>query len=100
MASEIKPDAALVGAAIMMLSSVNRGGEPARCRDLEIAAYLSRAGRAVRVAGGGLDSRGQTGGAHAGKASLSLLHWRRGVEVHALRGRIAWPLAAGRNSCD
>ena len=37
---EIKHDPALAGATILMLSSADRGGELARCRELGIAAYL------------------------------------------------------------
>ena len=41
-AQEIKRDPALAGATIMMLSSADRGGELARCRELGIAAYLRK----------------------------------------------------------
>jgi two-component system, sensor histidine kinase and response regulator len=39
-AGEIKKDPGLVGATIMMLTSVGHVGDAARCRDLGIAAYL------------------------------------------------------------
>ena len=39
---EIKHDPALAGATILMLSSADRGGELARCRELGIAAYLRK----------------------------------------------------------
>ena len=41
-AQAIKHDPALAGATIMMLSSADRGGELARCRELGIAAYLRK----------------------------------------------------------
>jgi CheY-like chemotaxis protein/HPt (histidine-containing phosphotransfer) domain-containing protein len=41
-AQEIKHDPALAGATILMLSSADRGGELARCRELGIAAYLRK----------------------------------------------------------
>jgi len=41
-AQEIKHDPALAGVTIMMLSSADRGGELARCRELGIAAYLRK----------------------------------------------------------
>jgi signal transduction histidine kinase/ligand-binding sensor domain-containing protein/DNA-binding response OmpR family regulator len=41
-AQEIKQDPALAGATIMMLSSADRGGELARCRELGISAYLRK----------------------------------------------------------
>ncbi|HKB35191.1 MAG TPA: response regulator [Gemmataceae bacterium] len=41
-AQEIRHDPALAGATIMMLSSADRGGELARCRELGIAAYLRK----------------------------------------------------------
>ena len=41
-AQEIKRDPALAGATIMMLSSADRAGELARCRELGIAAYLRK----------------------------------------------------------
>ena len=39
---EIRHDPALAGAIILMLSSADRGGELARCRELGIAAYLRK----------------------------------------------------------
>jgi len=39
---QIKQDPALAGAIILMLSSADRGGELARCRELGIAAYLRK----------------------------------------------------------
>ena len=41
-AQEIKRDPALAGATIMMLTSADRSGELARCRELGIAAYLRK----------------------------------------------------------
>ena len=41
-AREIKHDPALAGATIMMLSSGDGAGEPARCRELGIAAFLRK----------------------------------------------------------
>ncbi len=41
-AEEIRHDPALAGAIILMLSSADRGGELARCRELGIAAYLRK----------------------------------------------------------
>ena len=40
LAEQIKKDPGLAGATIMMLTSVGHVGDAARCRDLEIAAYL------------------------------------------------------------
>jgi PAS domain S-box-containing protein len=40
LAEQIKKDPSLAGATIMMLTSVGHVGDAARCRDLEIAAYL------------------------------------------------------------
>jgi CheY-like chemotaxis protein len=41
-AQEIRNDPSLAGATIMMLSSADRGGELARCRELGIVAYLRK----------------------------------------------------------
>jgi CheY-like chemotaxis protein/HPt (histidine-containing phosphotransfer) domain-containing protein len=41
-AQEIRNDSSLAGATIMMLSSADRGGELARCRELGIVAYLRK----------------------------------------------------------
>jgi PAS domain S-box-containing protein len=41
-AQEIRNDPSLAGATIMMLSSADRGGELARCRELGIALYLRK----------------------------------------------------------
>jgi PAS domain S-box-containing protein len=41
-AEEIRRDPALAGATIMMLSSADRGGELARCKELGIAVYLRK----------------------------------------------------------
>ena len=40
LAEQIKTDPALVGATVMMLTSVGHVGDAARCRDLKISAYL------------------------------------------------------------
>lgn len=41
-ATQIKHDAELAGATIMMLSSDDRGGDASRCRDLGVACYLRK----------------------------------------------------------
>ncbi|HEV3257541.1 MAG TPA: response regulator, partial [Gemmataceae bacterium] len=41
-AQEVRNDPSLAGATIMMLSSADRGGELARCRELGIVAYLRK----------------------------------------------------------
>jgi CheY-like chemotaxis protein len=65
-AQDIKHDPALASATIMMLTSADRGGELARCRELGIAAYLrkpikqSELLNAVLTAMGGLAADAET----------------------------------------
>ncbi|WP_165252233.1 response regulator [Paludisphaera soli] len=42
LAERIRKDAGLVGATLMMLSSANRREDAARCRELQVAAYLTK----------------------------------------------------------
>ena len=81
-AGEIKHDPALAGATVMMLTSADRPGELARCRELGIAAYLPAQAdddRAVAVAqpaqlvaagGQGGEARGGAGAAEGAGAAL------------------------------
>ena len=69
---EIRHDPALAGAIILMLSSADRGGELARCRELGIAAYLrkpikqSELLNAVLTALGSLPAEPETAAARPG----------------------------------
>jgi two-component system, sensor histidine kinase and response regulator len=82
-AREIKNDPALAGATIMMLSSADRGGELAQCRELGIAAYLrkplkqSELLNAVLAALGGLADSGT----RPARPGVSAPAARRGLRI-------------------
>ncbi len=83
-AQEIKRDPALAGATIMMLTSADRGGELARCRELGIAAYLRKPVKqsellnAVLTAMGGLAADAETALARPGVPAPAA---RRGLRI-------------------
>ena len=84
-AEEIKKDPALAGATIMMLTSADRAGERARCRELGIAAYLRKPikqsellNAVMKAMGLAADADTETTSTHAG-VGTSLAH--RGLRI-------------------